>query len=238
MSVAIDVSLLLILIVCVWTGYKKGLIMGVGGMIAIVLSLYAAMLMSSAYSYEVVPVLRPFVSGYIDGQINTTVRDTMGLQNTELSVENILENDPSLANELAYEVYLSIGMYTDVAEQMASEAEAYATVNMTDIQDAIVEVACARLTYVGVIILAFMLILILLTAIGNIPNLTFKIPNMDKLNDAGGAVMGLVQGVTFCVLICWALQFFGLVIGATTLADTLLGRFFVAFDFITVGIGI
>ena len=32
-------------------------------------------------------------------------------------------------------------------------------------------------------------------AIANIPNLSYRIPNMDLLNDAGGAAMGFINGV-------------------------------------------
>jgi hypothetical protein len=41
-----------------------------------------------------------------------------------------------------------------------------------------------------------------------------------------------------CILLCWALRFIGLVIGKDTLSETLLGKFFIAIDFLTVGVGI
>lgn len=238
MKVAIDLVLLSIVIISIWTGYKKGLIMGIGGMVVIIVSLYGACLISTAYSYEIVPALRPFASGYVERQMNTTVLENMGLANTELSYNDILNEDPTLRHEFSYETYRTIGIYDDAAEQMALEAEQYADGQGTDIAPAVVEVLCGRVTYVAGIVLCFILLFIILTAIGNLTNLSFKIPNMDILNDAGGAVAGLIKGIMLCILLCWALRFAGLAIGKDTMGETFLGRFFIAIDFLTIGIGI
>lgn len=238
MKVAIDLILLAIVIICVWTGYKKGLIMGIGGLVVIILSLYGACLVSATYSYEIIPALRPFASGFVERQMNSTVLENMGLANTELSYNDILDEDPTLRHEFCYECYREVGIYDNAAEQMASEAEAYAYEQDTDITTAVVEVLCSRITYVGGIVLFFLMIFIILTAIGNLTNLAFKIPNMDILNDAGGAVAGLMKGIMLCILLCWALRFAGLAIGKDTLSETFLGKFFVTIDFLTIGVGI
>ncbi len=238
MKTAIDLILLAIVIISVWAGYKKGLIMGIGGMIAIIVSLYGACLLSTAFSYELVPAARPFASGYVERQMETTVLEKLNLENTALSVEDVLASDSELQHDFCYECFRSVGIYKNAADQMATEAEEYAAENNTEVTEAVVEVLCVRATYVAGVILCFLLLFIILTAIGNIPNLTFRIPNMETLDYAGGAVMGLVKGVTLCVLLCWALRFAGLVIGEDTLESTLLARFFITIDIITIGVGI
>lgn len=238
MKIAIDLVLVAIILGCVWAGYKKGLIMGIGGMVVIIVSLYGAALLSATFSYEVVPALRPFVTGYMEKQMTGEVLEDMGFKNSDRSVSDILADDPGLKAEFCTVCYESVGIYTDAAEQMAEEALSYAEENDAELDSAVGEVLSARLAYVGCIILGFLLILIILTAIGNIPNLTFKIPNMDKLNDIGGLAMGFIKGVTYCVLLCWALRFMGLIIGEETLRHTILARFFILIDFITLGVGI
>lgn len=238
MKTVIDLVLLAIIIACVWAGYKKGLIMGIAGMLAIVVSLYGATLISTAYSYEMVPALRPFVSGYVEHQTRDVVLEEMNLSDTQLSTEDLLARDPTLRHEFCMRAYTSVGIYSDVADQLATEAELKALEQELSIEDAIVETLCERLCYVAIVVLAFLIILIALTALMNLPNLSFKIPNMDTLNDALGAVVGLLTGLVFCVLLCWALQFLGLLIGQDTLEKTVLGRFFLSIDFITKGIGI
>ena len=84
--------------------------------------------------------------------------------------------------------------------------------------------------------LAFLIILIFITAVGNLFNLSFRIPNMVNLDEIGGAVLGFAKGIIYCVLLCWLLSFFGLVIGKKTLDGTTLARFFLTFKFITNGL--
>lgn len=238
MRAVIDLVLLAIIIISIWSGYKKGLIMGIAALLAAIISLYGASLVSQAYSYEVVPVLRPFVSGYIQNRMENEVLEDLGIDDTSLSVEDVLSGDPSLRHDFCAACYASTGIYADAADQMATEAEEYAAANGATIQESVVEVFCIRAAYVAGVALAFIVFLIALTALGNIPNLSFKIPNMDTLNDAGGAVMGLVNGMVYCILLCWALRFLGLVIGRDTLENTILAKFFISIDFITSGVGI
>jgi hypothetical protein len=80
---------------------------------------------------------------------------------------------------------------------------------------------------------AFLLILILLVAIGNIGNLSLRLPNMEALDEVGGAVLGFAKAFLYCVLLSWILSFLGTIIGKDTLNHTTLGRFFLIFDFLT-----
>ena len=50
-----------------------------------------------------------------------------------------------------------------------------------------------------------------------------------------GAVIGAVNGVCFGILLCWALQFAGPVIGCDTLAHTALAKALQAIDVLTLG---
>ena len=216
--IVIDLVLLAILIICVWSGYRKGFIIGIANLLGIVVSLYAAVLVSGAFSYDVVPVLRPFVSGYVETQMNDTVLEEMGISNTDLSYEDILANDSELRHQFCYTSYTSVGIYDDAADQMATEAETYADENSVSISEAVIEIFCQRAAYVAGVALMFLIFLIALMAIANIPNLSYRIPNMDVLNDAGGAAMGFIS--------------------TDTLGRTLLARFFVAIDLLTAGVGI
>ena len=208
MKAVLSLLFLSILIFCVWSGYKKGLVMGIFSLIAFVVSVYGANLLSQTYSGEVIDALRPFASGFVEvNVVDKTVRPAMGIDSTNLS-------------------YNGMGIYESTSEQMADEAVAYAKENNAELIDAVVEVLCRRISYVGGFILAFVMILILLTVIGNIPNISFQIPNHELLNDIGGAVAGLVQGMAFCLIIGWALRFVGLLVSQETLSNTFLVSWF------------
>lgn len=238
MSIILSVIFVLVILFAAWGGYKRGFILSTANLVAIVASLYLACLLSAAFSNELVTVLRPFAEGYVERQIDDVAMPELGLNDAGLSAADALAQNPELTDDFCAAAFRAVGIYDGPAEQMAQEAQEYAEVQKTDLSSAIVEVFCERITYVGVIILGFVLILILLLAIGNLPNLTFKIPEKEKLDDVGGVIVGAVNGVTYCVLLCWALQFLGILIGRDTLSHTFLAKIFLWIDFITLGVGI
>ena len=237
MKAVIDIVLIIIIALCTWNGYKRGLVGGVAGILAIIISLLGANILSAAYAHEVVPALEPFVDGYIDSQVtrNEVLRN-MGYGNTEYSVEDILAQDSSLRYDYAYECMLELGVYPDRAEELADRAVAYADQNMTGMTEAVVAILCDTATYVVGMTLGFLLIIIFITAIANIGNLSFRLPNMELLDEIGGAVLGFAKGLLYCILLSWVLSFLGLIIGKDTLEHTTLARFFLAFRFLTSGL--
>ena len=237
MKLILDIVLLIIVALCTWGGFKHGLIGGVAGLLIIIVALFGGSLVSSAYAHEVVPALEPFVDGYIDSQRNRDdVLEKMGYGSSDLSVEDILAQNPALRYDYARECFLSVGLYSERAEELASRAVAYADENVTGMTKAVVDVLCDTATYIGGLALGFLLILIFLTAIGNIVNLSFRLPNLELLDEIGGAVLGFAKGLLYCVLLSWLLSFFGLLIGFDTMESTTLARFFLSFRFITGGL--
>ena len=237
MRFLIDLGLLIVIILCTWGGYKKGLIGSIAGILAIVVALLGGSLLSSTYAHEVVPALEPFVNGYVDSQTNRQqALEKMGYGDSEMSLNDILASDPSLRYDYAYESIRSIGFYQDRAEELAEKAVDYSQQTGIDMTTSVVTVLCDTITYVGGLILAFLMILILLIAIANVGNMSFRLPNMENLDEIGGTVLGFIKGFVYCVLFCWMLSFFGIFIGKDTLAQTTLARFFLAFKFMTGGL--
>ncbi|MBP3538484.1 MAG: CvpA family protein, partial [Oscillospiraceae bacterium] len=139
MKAAIDIILLIIIALCTWNGYKKGLVSGIAAILAIVVAIFGGSLLSSAYAHEVVPALEPFVDGYIDSQDNrSAVLESMGYANSDYSVEDVLATDSSLKYDYAYECMLNVGFYSRISEKLAVDAVELAEENEMDTTDAVV----------------------------------------------------------------------------------------------------
>ncbi len=238
MRILLDLLLLLIVALSIWDGYKRGLIGGVFGILALVVALIAGNSLSSNYSFEAVPVLEPFVDGYVDSQkMRDNVLEIMGYGSTDLSLEDVLESDSSLRYDYAVICMEELGFQDSRAETLAQRAVRYSEANDVSMTDAVITILCDTVTYVVGLALCFLLVVILLSAIGNIGNLVFRLPDsMELLDELGGAILGFVRGFLYCVLLCWLLSFLGLVIGKDTLENTLLARFFLTFQFLTSGL--
>lgn len=237
MRAVIDIVLLVIIALCTWNGYKRGLIGGLTGLLAIILALFGATLLSSGYSGEVTPALKPFVRGIIDSEDNRyAVREAMGYKDSGYSIDDVLAQDPSLRYTYAYECMSRLGLHESRASELASKAVSLSESEGVNMMEAVVQVLCDTGTYVAGLALAFLMILILLVAGGNMLNLSFRLPNMENLDEISGVILGFAKGFVYCVLLCWLLSYLGIIIGRTTLDDTLLGRLFLTFDFITDGL--
>lgn len=225
MRTILGLIFLVVLVYCGWAGYKKGLIMGIFSILAFVISVYGADLLASTYSAEVVDALRPFASGFVEVNIvDQKVRPAMGA--SDLSLNDYFAQSPGRETEFCTMIYEEIGIFDATSEQMAEEAVAYARENGMDITDAAVEVLCLRIAYAVAFVLAFLMVLIVLTVLINLPNISFKIPNFDMVNDIGGAVLGFVQGICLLLVFGWALKFTGLIIPQETLSETFLVSWF------------
>lgn len=234
MKAIIDIVLLIIIALCTWNGYKRGLVGGIAGILAIVVALFGGSLLSSAYAHEVVPALEPFVDGYISSQNQRAdILESMGYGDSDLSLEDILAQDSSLRYDYAYECFVKVGIYEKHSDYLAEKSVRYAEQNGTNMTAAVVAVLCDTITYVGALIVAFLLILIFLIAIANIGNLSFRLPNMENLDEVGGAILGFGKGFIYCILLSWVLSFLGILIGSGTMSHITLGRFFLIFDFLT-----
>ena len=228
METIINLFLLCILIICAWSGYKKGLIMGVGGILAIIVSLYGANLLASTFSYDLIPVMRPFANGYMESRLDADdgVMEKMGWSDTGYSLDDLLDKNPDSAEKFFSVCYRDLGIDGDVSDAMAGAAQDYMEETDADAMRSVVQVLCEKVSYVGCFLLAFLLIIIILTVIGNLPNLSFKIPNMDIFNDICGILLGVATGAAFCMIAVWFLRFAGIIIGRDTLSNGILSSFF------------
>ena len=256
----INLVLIGILLVCAWSGYKKGIIMGIGGIVAIIVALYGANLVATTFSYDIISAMRPFATGYMESQMRRegsggatislgiddeeeeeeedSILEQMGWESSDLSVEDLLSEHPESRGAFCVACYEKLGLSEETSRVMAAEAMEYADANETDMIGSVVQVLCEDICFVGCFLLAFLLIIILLTVIGNLPNLSYKLPHLDLLNDIGGTLLGIVTGLMFCVILVWALKFTGIVIGKDTLASARVARLFLEHNFLTTRLGL
>lgn len=217
MKTAIDIILIAIVVICVWTGYKKGLLMGIGGILAIIIAIYGGNLLANVFSYDLEPTLRPFLNGYAEGVVSdesSGVRTLLGWDHYDYSIDDLLSQHPDRQQEFCRICYEAMGFDTATSESMAERAVTYAHESGGSVTGAMKHILSQSVSYVSIFILMALLILIVLTVLGNLPNLSYKIPNLDLLNDIGGAVAGLFTGLLFCVLLVWALKFMGMLLGS------------------------
>ena len=233
----LDVILIVILALCVWHGFRRGLIGSIAGILVVIIALFGGNLLSSAYAGEVIPALEPFVDGFISSQqTRDEILDKMGYDEFGRSLEDILNEDPSLRYDYAYACMDKMGFSKERCKELSAKAVQLDDGGNISTTDAVVDVLCDTITHVGGLVLAFLMILIALVAVGNLTNISFRLPNLVNFDEISGAVLGFIKGFMYCALLCWALGFLGALIGKTTLDKSTLGSFFSQMSFITKGL--
>lgn len=234
----IDLVLLAVVLLCAWNGYRKGLIMELGAVVCIVVSLVGANMIANSFSMEVVSAVKPFAGGFIEGVIANDVPERLDYDVSEYSITDIVANDPEKALDVAEATFMCMGIYQPTARDLAEDVQTYASENGVSLKSAIIDVTCNTLVYAATVALCFLLILIFLTFLANIPNLTFRLPNMEEVDEIGGAIVGVLRGILLGMLAVWVLKFMGLLIGEDTIGSTILGRLFEKIGIVSFFLGV
>ena len=126
MSIILDLILLVIVAMCIWDGYRRGLIGGIAAILAVIVALLGGNYLSDSYSSAAIPVLEPFIDGYIDSQkTRDLILDKMGYGSTDLSLEDVLSSDSSLRLDYAMLCMEELGFHEQRAEELAESAVRY-----------------------------------------------------------------------------------------------------------------
>ena len=208
MNIALDAAIILIVIFCSWRGFKSGIIRGVVGILALVVSIFAANLVATAYSGEFTGMLRPFVSGIIDNAMQPDTEDAEEEEPEELP-ENVKEQGETYV--AAFNAMRRIGLPVKAAENIAeSVKEGYSGIKQ-NLSAEITDRLCARIAYIAVFGICFILVAIVFAVIGNLVNFAFSLPGLKLLDSLAGLAFGIAKGAIIVFVAGVIIRYFGLI---------------------------
>lgn len=221
MSLIIDLILIAIVAFCAWNGYRKGFIMGISGILALIVAFYGAQIVADTYSQEFTSMLKPFVSGVVDAAVaDVQIGGEEGYDNEEVY-------------EVTYDALGNIGILKSAAQDIANEiAERVERTGQT-MREEIVSVLCSKIAYVLTSVIVFLLILIVFTVIANILNLAFKMPGLEFINESLGALFGFAKGAIIVVAIAWVMRYLGVLVDEDIVNKTILLEWLMEHNLVT-----
>ena len=228
MHTAADILIIAIIAFCAWQGYKRGILGGILAVAFIIVSIYGAGLMASAFSNEFTGMFRPFISGWMDRVEVEAAEEVAPWDLRGRSTEDIFRLEPGIEPLVVRQAFLELGVHESRTEHLVDryldERERAETVSFNR---AMTEVSVTTFCFLMVYIIAFLLILIALTVIYNVIQLSFKLPGLRLVDDIGGGLLGLFQGLLLVFMLTWALGYAGLLLPEDFLAETSVVEFFV-----------
>ena len=210
MSLIIDLILIAIVAFCAWNGYRKGFIMGISGILALIVAFYGAQIIADTYSQEFNSMLKPFVNGIVDSAVAKVQEENVGAFNEE-DVYGV-----------TYDALGNLGILKSAAQDIAEDiAEKVERTGQT-MREEIVGVLCSKIAYILTAVVVFLLILIVFTVITNILNLAFKLPGLEFINELFGALFGFAKGAVIVVAIAWIMRSLGVLVDEDIINKTML----------------
>ncbi len=221
MSLIIDLILIAIVAFCAWNGYRKGFIMGISGILALIIAFYGAQIVADTYSQEFNNMLKPFVSGIVDAAV------------ADVQVGEESGYDSEDVYNVTYDAMGNLGILKSAAQDIANEiAERVERTGQT-MREEIVSVLCSKIAYILTSVVVFLLILIVFTVIANILNLAFKMPGLEFINETLGALFGFAKGAIIIVAIAWVMRYLGVLVGEDIVNKTVLLEWLMEHNLVT-----
>jgi len=206
---AVDFAVIATVAFCAWRGYKNGLIRGVFGVVALVVSLFVANIAATAYSEEFTGMLKPFAGGIVDTALNEMAED--GVEYRPREHGHVGRSDEFGE---AYMALRSIGLPEPAAvriaemtsEEMASEDEEFSG----HVSDLIADKLSSAMAYVAVFAVAFILLAIIFAVIGNLVGFVFSLPGLKLVDIIAGVIFGLAKGLIIVYTLAAIIRYYGL----------------------------
>lgn len=196
---AVDIILLLIFVVCVLSGYRKGLILSLSTLLMLALSCLGAAAMQQAFTPKVADWMEPKVTAYVAGAIRDGV---------ESSTENAMEQTGEVGLTIGgQQVTLGdlagilSGFGLDVQESVQGAAQDVAEPLVQSVAKSISQSIVTSAAGVVIFLAAFLVIYLLLRGVSLIMNLVDRLPVVHTLNHAGGAVIGGLSCAFFLIVL-------------------------------------
>lgn len=213
MGIVVDLVIVLIIGLCIFTGYRKGLAKCLLKLVTTIIALFIA-----------VALFRPFT----DFVVKNTIID----ENIQLSLEKVMnngieerkdENDTNLVKE-------DSGVPKPIAEYLNNNFKN--SVNQTR-EDAVISVArgaALLIVNIACFILIYIIVKIVLKILSILIDIVSKLPVIRQFNEVGGLIYGLIQGVFIILLVMTAVAIFTPLTGAYEVANIInqshVGAFF------------
>lgn len=191
--ILIDVALAAVLILFIWLGARKGFILTLCSLVAVVVALVGANLIADALAPTVAQVLQP--------KLETIIQESLEEKALEVSATDSLAVTDALAA-----LREKGGLYEWAADGLEEVLKNTPGTDAIAHQAAVAASALAEQVARGILFsVAFLLVLIAWTVLSHALDLVSKLPVINSLNHTLGGVIGGVKGLLILYIAAWVL---------------------------------
>lgn len=218
--ILLDVLLVAVLLFFTLRGAKKGFVLTLCSLVAVVVAFLGANLLADAMAPKVAEAIQPKLEQVIVEQLNEAIgqldfsqMDSLPPTAEDIPVTGVLE--VLRENEL-YKQFLG-GIEDALNEGAAATAASAAS--------RVAAAVAAQLARGIIFLVGFVVVLLAWTLLSHALDLVAKLPVLNTLNSGLGGVIGLVKGVAIAYVAVWALYSLSGYVSAEMMEQTWIFRF-------------
>lgn len=219
----LDLAVLLVLLLFAALGARRGLILSLCGLAALLVAVLGASFTARTLSPMVADALEPRFASAIEAQLNESLQEQAQEGAAALTPEDVPLD--GVLNALR-----DMGFYETLIDRVDQAVEAGMTHAAASAAASVAAAVAQSVAYAVLFLAAFLIILILWKLLSRALDLVARLPGLHFLNKTGGALFGLVQACVLLWIALWALQFWGGVLPADAAQRTHLLAFFMEYD--------
>lgn len=192
-----DLVILAILLLFALWGMRRGLILTLFSLVAVLVSIVGAVLVANLWAPAVAgwvqPILQPTVSSAIEAALPESA------EQADLPLEDLII--------LLEDADLPFGLEDYLGDVLAEDLPVLSAQTLTEsLAQSLSEKLANTVAYVGLFVIAFLLILILWMVLGRTLDLVARLPGLHFLNKTGGFVLGALKGVLLLFVCAWLIR--------------------------------
>ena len=195
----IDVILILILVCLILSGYRRGLLMSLTGLVIVVLCCLGAAAAQRALTPTVTTYLEPKIAAALEPEVESYIAGQ-----TQTALDDAEEQGLTVDGEK-----LSLGDLAELLEDFGLDVDQTITDGVTDalqpatdaVAESIAHVVARRIAGTFVYVAAWIILYLVLHNIALALNVVDRLPVIHTCNRLGGAVLGALEGLIPMVVI-------------------------------------
>lgn len=192
-----DLVLLAILVLFALRGMHRGLILSLCSLLAVLVAVVGALLISNAWAPSVVGWVQPTLQPTVTAAVQAALPEDAA--NEELPQEDLLA--------LLDEADLPMGLNEFLADLREEEVTVLTPDSLiNNLAFSLAEKLANAIAHIGLFLLSFLLILILWHLLSRTLDLVAHLPGLHLLNKLGGFVFGAFRGAVLLFICAWLVR--------------------------------
>ena len=197
-----DIGIAAVLLLFVWLGYRKGLVLTLCSLLAVFVALIGASFLSNALAEPVAKAIEPAVA--------SSIHDTVTSYYQRSPAENTSTEEADWLAQLPLEELLEplkdSKFFQGFAETFQKAVDDKAADIVTHAAQALAHFVAVQIARIVIFAVAFFAVLIAWFFLSHALDLVAKLPVLSTVNAWGGGAVGLVKGALIVYIAVWLLR--------------------------------